>query len=180
VVLLLAERLARVGRTDNGVFPRPESAGFVHDRLGDRRDDFMRTTAGVWIDHRRAVVATISDQGEQSKVIKSSVERQPGRIAGERSTTHYESRHVTADDIQQRELTDHLNKYYDRVVRAIRDAESILIFGPGEAKGELTKRLERDKLHERVVAVETADKMTDRQISARVRELAQKPGAHLP
>src|SRR5712691_5411767 len=48
-------------------------------------------------------------------------------------------------------------------------AESILIFGPGEAKGELTKRLESENLTGRIVGVETVDKMTDRQIAARVR-----------
>ena len=51
-----------------------------------------------------------------------------------------------------------------------RDAEAILLFGPGEAKGELKKRIERDKLGGRIVGVETVDKMTDRQIAAKVRQ----------
>ena len=52
----------------------------------------------------------------------------------------------------------------------IRDAESILIFGPGEAKGELKKRLERGKLSGRIVGVETIDEMTDHQIAMKVRQ----------
>ena len=52
----------------------------------------------------------------------------------------------------------------------IKDAESILIFGPGEAKDELKKRLGEKKLGARVEKVEPADKMTDKQISAKVRE----------
>ena len=60
--------------------------------------------------------------------------------------------------------------YYDSVVACIRDSDSILIFGPGEAKGELKKRLIRDKLGERIVQIETADKMTDRQVAAKVRK----------
>ena len=52
----------------------------------------------------------------------------------------------------------------------IRDAESIQIFGPGEAKGELEKRLEHEGLKAHILAVEAADKMTDRQIAAKVRE----------
>ena len=51
-----------------------------------------------------------------------------------------------------------------------RDAESILIFGPGELK----KRLERNKLGGRVVGVETMDKMTDNQIAAKVRRYFQE------
>jgi hypothetical protein len=72
------------------------------------------------------------------------------------------------------EFTGHLHGYYDEVIAAIGDAESILIFGPGEAKGELRKRFERSKLGERIVAVETIDKMTDRQIAAKVREYFPK------
>jgi len=42
----------------------------------------------------------------------------------------------------------HLANYYDEVIACIGDAETILIFGPGEAKGELKKRMERDKIGE--------------------------------
>ena len=76
---------------------------------------------------------------------------------------------VPADDILQRELTGHLNSFYDEVVSYIRDAESILILGPGEAKGELKKRLEKDGLSRRIVGVKTSDKMTHKQIVAIVR-----------
>jgi len=58
----------------------------------------------------------------------------------------------------------------DAVIAPIRDAESILIFGPGEAKGELRKRLERNNLGRRIVAIGTVDKMTDRQIVEKVRQ----------
>ena len=77
---------------------------------------------------------------------------------------------MPADDSQQRSLTGHLNIYYDAVIAAIRDAESILIFGPGEAKGELKQRLEGLNLGGRIAGVETVDKMTDRQIAAKVRQ----------
>ena len=55
-------------------------------------------------------------------------------------------------------------------IASIRDAESILIFGPGEAKGELKQRLETNNLGGRIVGIETVDKMTDRQIAAKVRQ----------
>jgi hypothetical protein len=47
---------------------------------------------------------------------------------------------------------------------------SILIFGPGEAKDELQKQLEGQALGERIVGMETADKLTDGQIAAKVRQ----------
>jgi len=54
------------------------------------------------------------------------------------------------------------------VISNIRDAGSILIFGPGEAKDEFKKRLEKDNLGDRIVGIETAEKMTDPQIAAKV------------
>ena len=130
----------------------------------------MKTSAGLWIDHREAVIVFVSAKGEATKVIKSNVERQQGRIGGVRSTAPYEALRVPADDRRQRSFTVHLNGYYDKVAAAIRDVGSILIFGPGEAKGELKRRIERYKPSESIVTVETVDKMTGRQIAAKVRE----------
>jgi hypothetical protein len=130
----------------------------------------MKTTAGLWIDHRKAVIAIISGEEEKTLEIKSNVEKQPGRFEGVRSTAPYEALRVQADDTRQREFTSELNRYYEEVIAAIRAAESLLIFGPGEAKGELKKRLEHAKLGGHITAIEAVDKMTDREIVAKVRE----------
>jgi hypothetical protein len=131
----------------------------------------MKTIAGLWIDHRKAIVVTLSDTGEQqTREIMSDVEKQPGRINGKRSIGAFESQQMQADDKQQRGFTKHLKTFYEDVLASIRGSESVLIFGPGEAKGELRKLMEQNNLHDRVVVLESADKMTDRQIAARVRD----------
>ncbi|WP_341529999.1 hypothetical protein WKK05_12210 [Nostoc sp. UHCC 0302] len=45
-----------------------------------------------------------------------------------------------------------------------------MIFGPGEAKDELKKRLEENNLGRHIVGIETVDKMTDHQIAAKIRQ----------
>jgi hypothetical protein len=130
----------------------------------------MNTQTGVWIDHRKAIVVVITEKGEETGLVISHVERQLRRAGDSPLKGSYETRRVPADDSRQRALTGHLNIYYDAVIACIRQAESILIFGPGEAKGELKVRLEKNKLGGRIAAIETADKMTDRQISAKVRD----------
>jgi len=102
-------------------------------------------------------------------LIISKVEKQPRRSGDSPLKGSFESTHVPASDRRQRMFTGHLNIYYDAVIACIRDAESILIFGPGEAKGELKKRLKKSGLGERIAGMETVDKMTDRQIAAKVR-----------
>jgi hypothetical protein len=80
------------------------------------------------------------------------------------------SKDSAGEDHRDRRYTDHLYKYYDRVVACIRGAQDILIFGPGEAKGELRARLENDAFGGRIACLEAVDKMTDRQVAAKVRE----------
>jgi len=79
-------------------------------------------------------------------------------------------RQSPADDSHQREYTGELDRYYDRVSAHVRGAEAVLIFGPGEAKGELKKRIERDPAGGCIVGVEAADKMTVSQIVTKVRQ----------
>ena len=136
----------------------------------------MGIKVGLWIDHRKALIVAVSDNGEEIKLIISKVEKQLGRSGGIRSTTPYESQLVPADDSRERRSTGLLNIYYNAVIACIRDAESILILGPGEAKGELKKRLERNKLGGRIIGIETIDRMTDRQIAAKVRRYFQENG----
>lgn len=130
----------------------------------------MGARVGLWIDHRKAVIVAVTDQGEETTLIISKVEKHPSRSGDSPLKGAHEADHVPPDDRRQRTLTGHLNIYYDAVIACIRDAESVLIFGPGEAKGELQKRLEKDRLGGRIVSIETVDRMTDGQIAARVRE----------
>ncbi len=133
----------------------------------------MKTTAGLWIDHKKAVIVVVTSKGEEINLIISKVEKQPGRSGGIRTTAPYEKQ-ILADDSLQRVFTGHLNIFYDAVISCIRDAEAILIFGPGEAKGELKKRIKKNKLSGRIEGIETVDKMTHRQIAARVRQYFSK------
>ncbi len=123
----------------------------------------MKKQAGLWIDHRKAVVVLVTDQGEEIKKITSDMEKHVrfmgGTASGDGST----------EDVRDRQFGNHLNSYYDQVIAVLRDAHSIQIFGPGEAKGKLEKRLESEGLKERIVGIETVDKMTDHQIAAKVR-----------
>ena len=134
----------------------------------------MRTRVGLWIDHRKAIIVAITAEGEEIKLIISKAEKQLRRSGDSPLKGAYESQIVPATDSQQRSLTGHLNIYYDAVIACIRDAESILIFGPGDAKGELKKNLKKNNLDGRIAAIETVDKMTDRQIAAKVRKYFQK------
>jgi hypothetical protein len=123
----------------------------------------MKKKVGLWIDHRNALIVIPNGESDQILRILSNVERRgwfPCPAAKDR----------TADDIRDRGYASDLAKYYGSVISAIRDADSILITGPGEAKKELQKQMESLGLGPKIVGVEVADKMTDRQFAARIRQ----------
>jgi stalled ribosome rescue protein Dom34 len=123
----------------------------------------VKKQAGLWIDHRKAVIVIVTDGGEEIRRITSNMEKHVRFASGS-------SEDGSAEDTRDRQFTSHLGGYYDKIISCIRDAESILIFGPGEAKREIERRLEREELGGRIVGIETVDKMTDRQIAKKVRQ----------
>jgi hypothetical protein len=123
----------------------------------------MKKDIGLWIDHRKAVVVTVSDEGEEVQEITSRMGKRVRFASGD-------SEDGSSEDMRDRQYGNRLNSYYDAVIAVIRGGDSIQIFGPGEAKGELKKRLESKGFSGRIVKLETVDKMTDRQIAAKVRD----------
>jgi stalled ribosome rescue protein Dom34 len=122
----------------------------------------MKREVGVWIDHRKAVIAIIAGTNVELRQVTSGMEARV-RYSGA-------AQEDSAEDQRDRRFTGHLNKYYAEVIACIRGADSILILGPGEAKIELEERLGKESLSGHIVGIETVDKMTDRQIAARVRQ----------
>jgi hypothetical protein len=130
----------------------------------------MHSHIGLWIDHRRAVIVFPSKLGDETSIILSQAEWHQRRAEGALPIEAYEARRVQADDVQDRKFEQQLQAFYDEVIAVVHAAASLFVFGPGEAKGELAKRLAHEKPTTRSVNVEAADKLTDRQIAAKVRE----------
>jgi len=129
----------------------------------------MKVYAGLWIDHRKAVIVFITDKKEKTLVLKSSLGKMIQHAGNLHSIDAHGHRDLHADDIVERDVKGQLSIYYDSVIPHLRDAESILIFGPGETKRELIKRIKQSNLKGNIIEGEPADKMTDRQIAAKVR-----------
>lgn len=134
------------------------------------KEKTSKSNVGLWIDHKKAVVVSISEKGEEMSLTISGVEKHPSRKGDSPLKGSYEAQKVPADDTRQRAFIGQLNIYYDTIIASISSAQSILIFGPGLAKSELRKRLEKKKLGGLIVGFEAVDKMTNNQIAARVRK----------
>ena len=122
----------------------------------------MSKDVGVWIDHKKAVIVSIVAGEATTRTLTSDVGAHPHYSGSQEGggEKKYEERHNLR-----------LDKYYDEVIGQIGQPDALLLFGPGEAKLQLKDRLGRSHASsERMVAVESTDKLTDPQIVAKVKE----------
>jgi len=134
----------------------------------------MKKEVGLWIDHRKAVIVIIENNEQITREIRSNMEPHVRFSSGSGAKGPKKSKESTAEDMRDRKFGDDLGRYYEGIVSFIRDADSIWIMGPGEAKGELENRLKQEGLEGRIVGIVAVDKMTDQQIAAKVRAHFQK------
>lgn len=126
----------------------------------------MTINAGVWIDHHKAVVVLITDDMPHVKSDRDAPAWSHARV-----NNSYSPNSSVAEDKRAGKAIVHFNKYYDEVIACLRNADAVLVLGPGEAKGEFAARFEGQNHKGRIAHVGTVDKMTDRQIGAYVRKL---------
>jgi hypothetical protein len=138
----------------------------------------MKKYVGVWVDHRQAyVVSILKDQpAEEDKEmverIESDMERRVRLSGGTRTRkTPYGPQDIAVDGRQETRIQRQLNGFYRQIIERMADADRILVFGPGEAKIELKKEIGKSRrMAQKLSGVETADKMTVKQVAARTRK----------
>ena len=118
----------------------------------------MKKKIGIWMDLDEAVII---DNGKGSlDRIASSVEHYnlKGGYKGGGTQT-------SSDTKLLKRKNNQLKNYFDKVMDHVRDADTIVVFGPSETKNAFTKELEETYgFEDKLSTVETSDKMTDKQL----------------
>ena len=133
----------------------------------------MNKKIGLWLDHRKAIIVIETSLGEEVQTVLSHADKQPSRVDGERVNEPFEANMVQADDVRNRRFSNHLHRYYQEISTWLYGVDSLFIFGPGEAKGELHKFLQPTLPKDCLVHMESADKLTESLVAARVRSYFQ-------
>lgn len=134
----------------------------------------MRNKVGLWIDHRQAIIVRFFDYGEDIVRLNSNLPKHIRFSGASHDRDELNPHDDSAEDKRDKRFNQLLNHYYDEVILRLASADSIHILGPGEAKIELEKRLTKSELLSASVTLEAADKMTERQITARLRQYFQE------
>ena len=130
----------------------------------------MTINAGVWIDHHKAVVVLLTDEGQEMLQIRSDQGAGARSPAGLRPKNSYKPNDFAAEGKREQKVMVQLNEYYDEVIACVRYAQAIVILGPRDAQGEFRKRIAQQKFSGHIAEMKTAPKLTDEQISDFVRQ----------
>lgn len=139
----------------------------------------MKKYIGIWVNHKKAVIVTKKrpERSYEEDVeitvakISSNVERKVRLAGGSRTrNTPWGPQEVAVEGKIEARQKQQLRKFYHRIIEFIKDVDKIMVMGPGEAKLELKKEVEKSKaLIPKIVGVHFSDKMTNNQIAAKVK-----------
>ncbi len=133
----------------------------------------MDKNIGIWLNHKTAAIVSIINGLTVINHLNAETENNNHFLLGtSTSATHFGHQEISLERKIERRHKEHLHHYYQNIIHQIRDGKMIFIFGPGEAKIELEKEINKtNDLASKIIAVEPADKMTDRQIATKVRNV---------
>ncbi|HLP64458.1 hypothetical protein [Flavobacterium sp.] len=114
------------------------------------------TKIAVWIDHNSAHLMELKSEPFEVKTIESNFDKNTIAHHNEKSM-YSKEQHL-------------MEQYYKKLVKVIRKYDSVVLFGPTDAKSELFNIIKTDHLLNNVqVEVVQTDKMTENQVNAFVR-----------
>ena len=115
---------------------------------------------GIWMDHSIAYLIELSNDTIIQHEVTSEFTHDDKKFGLSKDEKHM---HIKQQHLQ--------SGYYKKLCEAIRNFHEVVLFGPTEAKNELLNLLKTDHLFENVkIEVKHADKMTENQMHAFVRE----------
>ena len=86
---------------------------------------------GLWIDHKKATLVIQTEHGENIQQIESEVGRHVHYRGASNSKSPFSAQYQQGDDQLDNKFTEQLNKFYEKVIAQIREADGVLICGPG-------------------------------------------------
>lgn len=119
---------------------------------------------GIWMDHSTAHIMDADSNPIVTKTIESEFTHQ------ERERTQVKGEFMKHNDEQQKQ-----HAFYKKIGESIKQYDAVVVFGPTHAKEELVNLLKEDSHFKNIkIEVRSADKMTDNQQHAFVKDYFKK------
>jgi hypothetical protein len=132
----------------------------------------MKKNTGLWIDHREAILVSLEGENVVVQRVESEADSHFRPSGGWKAGGTSVAQSVSKEQSAEESLKHQYHAFYKKVISLLGDSGGIAVFGPGEAKIELTKEI--GKVHglpEKITAVEACERMTENQFVAKVKAL---------
>ena len=97
----------------------------------------MKMNVGLWMDHVKAFVVALDENGEaSSKIFESDIEPSIKSTGGGKTKTPYSKGSVAVDKTQQRQQHQ-LKHYYEEIIKYVSQADKIFLHCPDQTNKEL-------------------------------------------
>lgn len=126
---------------------------------------------GIWIDRKQAKIVSIVEGKEQFYTVESEVE--DFHVKGGSGTSLKGGPQDVVQDRKYLERQKHqLSHFFSRIIPYISNTDEIVIAGPAQTSIQLKTELsaKHPLIHEKVISIEKADSMTDKQFVAWVKD----------
>jgi len=138
----------------------------------------MKKKIGVWLDHSKAKLIEIMEGGSEITTVHSPYKRHV-RIPGEDSSsveTRFGKKYFSNTEFKlHQKKQNEVASYFNDLEKRLLKYDSILLFGPTLAKSELNNLLSKNKkFSKKSITLKNADKMTENEMAALVREHYEK------
>ncbi len=126
---------------------------------------------GIWMDVRKAHVIELTEEREHMKTFLSEVEDYHPK-GGSGTRLKGGPQDVVQDSRYLERKKNQMRGYFRILAEAIKDADSIALFGPAETAEKFKKELSKNQknLAAKIKTVRRADSMTDNQVKALVKD----------
>lgn len=131
---------------------------------------------GIWIDHKEAILVSLHNAQTTIERIESNAESHFRPSGGWKASGTNVAQSVSKEQTADERRKHQFHNFYQEVIEKTSKVDTLYIMGPGEAKIELSKEIEKIKgEHVRIAAVEPCDSLTENQIVAQVKSFFSAP-----
>jgi hypothetical protein len=130
---------------------------------------------GIWIDSSKAIIITLSGAEPLVQEVDADIENSVYHHHEGDKGSFMGERHLNNDRKFEERKHQQIKKYLQEIIELIGTSDEIFVFGPAQMKFELKTLLEESKLlKNKLLAVETVDKMTVNQVKAKMMDFFKK------
>lgn len=131
----------------------------------------MQKFTGIWLDQKQAFLIHFNNGKSIIQSLESNIEDYHV-LGGSRSKTPW----GPMDNVSEKKALERrkaqFKQYFKSIITEIMESNEVYLFGPAQTKNMLAETILQDKnLKTGIRKVETADKMTERQMIAQVRKV---------